>query len=388
MNRKRIAVSLICVFALVAGPLFADDFQFVFNGIEYTSHILSPVPLPTGLDIECYMPVASFSAGPLAADFRLSGGYEDRRLLRDTNTGDPIAVPDTVDGQYWYFSPNVQWTAGLVQGFAQRDDEKGNLYEAFLLYRGRWDSQNTSLASSYFSDLQGFLGHSIMLGFGYNTSKTDSRRVKSGDKFEASFEWGPNFVNSNSVSNTDYFRFNLQDRYYYPLLSYGKPEDEALNLFSVYLAGFVDTDYVGGGNGGNIPIYALQSFGGRSLRGSLGSGVRGYASAAYDASFKTVANGEIRAVGPALFGQGWCVPIAYLFADTGYYSNFSGSTNYTDKSGSISSAGAGLQFDILDMAYLGLDCGYCFPGDESLFELYKGSGASRFFWDIEFLLHF
>jgi hypothetical protein len=385
--KRRFLLALAAI-GLAGGLLSAQDLDFSFNGIRYNTALpgLTSLPVPTGADIEFRLPVAQFAPGPLAVDLRVAGGYEAWRILRNPTTGNPAAAQDDLDGAYRYYVPNVQWDVGLVQGLLPKD--KGNLLEAFLFYRGRFDSYESSLSTTAFSDMHGIFGSSFLAGLGYDSVEQDSRRVKSGLFSEVSGEWAPAGLNKNSLSTTDFYRFNFKVKGFKPLISYGQVSDERLNLLSVYLAGFASFDYVGGqDDGDNIPIYALQSFGGRDLRGSLGTCVRGYPSASYDSAMKTVANGEIRVVGPALFNQGWLVPLVYAFCDAGYYAGFPGSTSYLDKSGVLMSSGGGFAVDILDFAYLGVRAGYLFPGDESLFKLYTTDGKRDFF-SIEFLLHF
>lgn len=380
---------VLAALAFSGGLLSAEGLEFSFNGIRYNTAIphLESLPVPTGADIEFRLPLADLGPGPLALDLRLAGGYEDWRILRDPSTGDPAAAPADFDGAYRYYAPNAQWSLGLVQGILARPD-KGNLLEAFLLYRGRLDSYETSLPAEAFSDMRGIFGTSAIAGLGYDAVMKDSRRVKEGFAGEASVEWGPGALNSNSLSSTDFYRLDLQAQVYKPLLSYGQVADERLNLLSVYLAGFASCDYAGGGEGGDdIPIYVLQSFGGRYLRGSLGSCVRGYPSMSYDAALKTVANGEIRVLGPALFKQAWLIPMVYAFCDAGYYSGLPGSATKADKSGLILSSGGGFALDLVDFAYLGFRAGYLFPGEDPLFSSYVPDGTRTFF-SIEFLLHF
>jgi hypothetical protein len=390
---KRRVLLVLAAIALGGGLLSAQGLDFSFNGIRYNTAfpgILKSLPVPTGADVEFRLPVAEFASGPLAVDFRVAGGYEDWRILRDSATGDPISekayITDGTFGEYHYFAPNVQWDLGLVQGILPKD--KGNLLEAFLLYRGRLDDYETSLSNTAFSDMRGIFGTSAIIGLGYDAVTKDSRRVKDGISSEVSAEWGPGGLNANSIASTDFYRFDFKLWGFKPLISYGQASDEGLNLLSVYLAGYASCDYAGGSDGGdNIPIYVLQSFGGRELRGSLGSCVRGYPSASYDSALKTVANGEIRVLGPALFKQAWFIPMVYAFCDAGYYSGLPGSVSKSDKSGVIMSSGGGFALDIIDFAYLGFSAGYLFPGQDQLFSTYVPDGTKTFF-SVEFLLHF
>lgn len=373
-------VAVLVVLALFSGCLFAEGLDFDFKGVALNSAILSGLPLPTGADLQLGLPVASFDDHPLEAWLRLRGGYEDLRILRDPVSGEPIAEPETFDGAYRFHSPNFQWALGVTQGIVQNDDD--NLVEAFVFYRGRYDVYKTSLAASAFSDMREIFGTSFLVGIAYDSTDMDSRRVRTGTFAELSAEIGPAALNT--APATDFWRVTLKAKTYYPLLSSGQAANEDLNAFSLYLAGFASVDYAGGDD---VPIWVMQSFGGRDLRGSLGDCVRGYPSSSYDSSFKVVANGELRALAPALFGQAWLVPMAYLFADAGYYSGFANDSGASSEAaGTIMSAGAGLNFNILDFVNLGAYCGFKFPEGSPLYATYTASDS--FFWSIQFLLHF
>lgn len=368
-------IVLFVLIALIAAGALAEGPELSVEGVVFNFAIL-PIPLPTGADLQLGLPLASPGGLPLTAVLRVRGGYEDLRLLRDEATGDPIAAPEDL-GLYYFMSPNFQWAAGLVQAIIPA--EKGNLLEAFLFYRGRLDVYNPDLATSVFTDAQGILGTSILGGIGYDAVAKDSRRVRAGIGAEASAEWGPRALNS----GTDFWRLNAQGEFYLPLLSKGRPENEGLNLFSIYLAGYLSADYAGGAE---PPIWVMQSFGGRDLKESLGSRIRGFPSMSYDSSFKLVANGEIRILGPALFGQAWCIPSAYIFCDTGYYEGLAQAATKADARGTLSSAGLGFNLDVFDFAYIGLYGGLKFPGSDSLYATY--GETQQFFWKVGFLLHF
>jgi hypothetical protein len=376
----RRGIAILLVLALCLAGLSAQGLEFGVNGIALNSAIVSGLPIPTGADIQFGLPVARFGDLPLTAVLRLRGGYEDLRILRDPASGAPVSEPSSFDGDYRFHAPNFQWALGATQGIVRQEGR--NLVEAFAFYRGRYDVYNTGLAAIAFNDMKGLFGTSFLLGAAYDSTVRDSRRVRSGLFAELSAEYGPAAINTSP--STDFFRTTLIVKGFKPLLSQGQAADPRLNSFSIYLAGFASVDWA---DGSNVPIWVNQSFGGRDIRNSLGDCVRGYPTASYDASLKAVANGEIRILGPALLKQAWLVPMFYAFADTGYYSGFAGdSTATSGASGSISSAGAGLNFDIFDFAYVGAYCGFKFPQGSALYSTYTSTDA--FFWNIQFLLHF
>jgi len=379
---KRFVLVFSCALVLSTAGLFAGDFEFLFHGVRFNFALLSPVPLPTGADVEFRYAIGRGDLGPTALCLRAAGGYEDKRIVRDPLSGNPIAAPTVMDNAYRYHSPNAQWDFGLLQSLVP--GANGNLAEAFLLYRGRFDNYVTNLPSSHFSDMNGLLGSSVIGGIAYKGVATLPRRYKEGVAGEISFEWGPAALNR-GVAPTDFYRFDIKGQGYLPIYTAG---DDDLNLFSLYACAFGSVDYAAGAQ---IPIYVMQSFGGRELRTSLGGSVRGYPSKTYDAALKAVANFDIRAVGPALFEQAWFVPIVYGFYDAGYYSGLPlASAAYKDASGIIMSTGVGIAVDVLDFAFIGARAGILIPGSDGLFPIYLANVASgkTSFFSVEFLLHY
>ena len=383
MRRSYLLALLVLVSSVSAG---AQKLEVEFIGPRFNCSLLSlPMPLPAGADFRFRYGLADSRIGSTALSLRLGAGYEDEFLLRDAVTGDPISVEAAESspmGGQRYQSPNVQWDFGVVQGLAKRDGE--NLVEAFILYRGRLDLHDTSLPDGRFADMRGLFSTSAIAGAAYLGVTRDSRRVMSGAAAEASAELSPSFANG-SLGDSDFFRLNLQAEGYLPLASFGRPSDPSLNLFSLYLAGFASLDHA---EGAAIPIYVLQGFGGREEHKSLGGSVRGYPSRGFDSGSKAVASAELRALGPALFGVPWFMPLVSAFCDVGYYSGLPGATTaaYSGSRGAFYSAGFGLQADIVDFAYLGFYAGWKFPGDDPVYERY--GETDPFFVAFAFRLHF
>lgn len=374
------SIALLAVLVLAVGTISAEGLKFDFKGVRWNNTFIPVIPVPTGADVELGLKLADLAPGPLDATLDLGGGYEDLRLLRNPVSGDPMAIPASFDNAERYNSPNFQWALGLRQGLVKKDD--GNLVEAFLQYRGRRDWYNTTRSGSAFSDLTGILGTSFLAGVAYDSVERDSHRVYSGAYAEASGEIGPAALNT-VVGGEDFWRLDAKAKGFLPLLAMGQASDEKLNLFSVYLAGYASVDYAAGSS---VPIYVEESFGGRELRDSLGSCVRGYPGMSYDSAFKAVANAEVRAVGPALFGQAWFVPVAYAFFDAGCYDGMPNSQNHATASGAIASVGGGLAVNLFDFAYLGVVLGSKIPGSDGLYSIY--ADTDPFFWAVKFALHF
>jgi hypothetical protein len=378
---KRSAAVLVAAIALAAGLSAQTISLSNVKGVAFNYSVpgLTGLPVPTGADIQYGLPVASIDDHPFTAVVRFRGAWEDLRLLRNPTNGEPIKEPLEFDGSEWYYAPNFQWALGATQSFAQRPDGQ-DLVDVFAFYRGRYDQYQTSNATTVFTDMKGLFGTSFLAGLAYDSTAMDSRRVYSGVYAELSAEYGPGAINTDPY--TDFCRFDLKVLGYEPLFSTGQGKDASLNAWSLYLAGYASADYA---FGNQVPIWVMQTFGGRDLNGSLGDCVRGYPTGSYDTSFKAVGNGEVRLIGPALFDVHWLVPMAYLFVDAGCYSGFANDMDLNaNASGTILSSGVGLNLDIFDFAYVGAYCGLKFPQWSSLYSTYTSTGP--FFWNIQFLL--
>jgi len=365
MNSKRyLAIALVAV--LGVRQSFAEDLTLAFEGPRMYG------PIPSGLDLSLTysgldMDVAG---GDTKLFLKTGGGYEKLSLLRDEQTGDPWIAD--ADG-YTFDKLNIQWDMAFIQGFARRGDGE-NLVEAFVYYRGRFEMDfQEDVGQEVFADSKGMFGTSIMGGVSYDSRVLSRHRSRDGVYIEATAEWGPGFINE----KTDFWRVSSQFRGFMPVFDV---PTESGNLFNVYLAGFAGVDYAGGAS---VPIYVNQSFGGRSLRDSLGATVRGYGLNKYDTTFKSVANAEIRFVGPAL-GIESVVPYLFGFADAGYYAGFTASTNYVDATGFIASTGGGFALDIFGGPQVSLIAGVRLIDDE----IGYAYDPENFFWGIKFYLHF
>jgi hypothetical protein len=361
---------ILALLVLVAGQLAADEnLKIGFEGVRMLDGFI-----PTGADLSLTWTGWQFGAPADTKLFlKVGGGYEDRDLRRDTLSGNPVAVDATIT----YNALNFQWEAALIQGLTRRDDG-GNALEAFVFYRGRWDSyENPDSLLDRFPDATGLFGTSLMAGLSLDTVATSSHRLKQGLYAEASVEWGPALLNARS----DFWRASGKLAIFQPL--FDLPNDGP-NLFGAYLAGFASADYAAGAK---VPIYVNTSFGGRKLRNSLGGSVRGYERSSYDSAFKAVANAELRLVGPALVIE-TIVPYLIGFLDAGYYHGFNGASadfvapGSTDASGTILSTGAALAIDLFGAAQLGATIGLKLSDDA----LYNPDKTA--FWSIMVALHF
>jgi hypothetical protein len=367
--RKKSILCVCLALALAIAPASADDGSVTF-GLEGVRFLYSLIP--SGADVSLtYTGMQVSDLGQTKLHIKAGGGYQDSVLLRDPLTGDPTLRKADGGTGLSYNTPNFQWELGALQGLARRDDGK-NLVEAFGFYRGRYDIYpNDNVGSAVFADIQGLFGTSFMGGVSYDSRVMSNHRSKRGVYMEATAEWGPGFLNATS----DFWRVSGQTRGFLPV--FDMPTADG-NLFNVYLAGFAGVDYAAGGS---VPIYVNQSFGGRNLRDSLGDCVRGYGWNAYDSSFKSVANAEVRLVGPRVWLDS-IVPYLFGFVDAGYYAGFSGSASQSGASGFLASSGGGIAVDAMGFAQISLIGGLRLVDDM----LY--GPLDSFFWGLKFFLHF
>ncbi|MDP3179969.1 MAG: hypothetical protein Q8M76_18805 [Spirochaetaceae bacterium] len=377
MKLRRASIPILSLLTLAAPLAVALDFSF--EGPRFNFLLAGGLPVPAGGDLKLLFPLG---VSPLSVSLFLGAGYQDRYLLRDAATGDPIAAQNEdnegsvyAPGRNAFHSPNAQWDLGLVAALPPGD---GRLL-AFAYWRGRLDANLNDLPTLVFRDVQGLFGNSLFVGAAWDDVRTDGRRVKAGRFAEASAEWAPPGLASAEV---DYLRLDLQCRAFVPLFTRG---DGDLNLVSSYLALLAQADWT---TGSAMPLHVFQYFGGRAARKGLGGSVRGYPSQAWDAAFKAVANMEVRVLGPAFFGLPWAMPLAYGFLDAGLYSGLPGAgADRASAAGFVASTGGGIALNLLDFAQAGFMAGILLPGDDPLYPVYLPGGEKSFF-SIEFLLHF
>ena len=376
MKFGRIFGVLATLCCLMAFPLSAsaEGMEFTFHGVRLNGVLLSPIPLPTGADVEVRLPLP---AKGLLFTFRLAGGYEDRMILRDDADGSPIAKPASFDEAQWFHWPNVEADTGVL--YRLPSGVSGPRIELFGLVRGRYESNSPGLDSSRFPDARNLAALSLLAGAGMDAVYKSPRRFMSGYAGELSFEYAP--AAFGFAGGTDFFRVSGALEGYLPLFSSGKDDLDAVSL---YAAGYLAGDFAGGNE---IPLYVLTGFGGRSLRDGLGNSIRGYQPWGYEATTKAEASLDLRLAGPGLFGKAGLRPMAYLFGDAGYFGGLYDCPAIVDKNGLLLSAGAGLALNVFDFVYVGARAGYRFPIDDPLQDIYF-PGGETFFWDITFLLHF
>ena len=377
---RSMAIAIIVVAILSPSFLEAQSFQskglqFTINDVRFNYAIASGIPIPTGADADIRILTKNQR---LFFNVRVAGGYEDRKILRNTETGAPIEVPTEFDAVQWFNWPNLELDGGVTLRNRPAGRSTGPYLDFFVLGRTRYENNSETLATDIFSDANGLLAFSFLGGVGGSTVQETVEKSKSGVKGEFAFEYAPEGLDF--VGGTSFTRVTAKVTGYVPLYASAPGRS---NGVAMYAAGFFAADYAAGRH---VPLYVLTSFGGRLPYKGLGGGVRGYPKWGYEANTKALASAELRLAGPALFGKEMLHPMMYVFGDAGYYSGLAKSLS-VEKQGFLFSTGGGLALDVMDYVYLGIDAGYTFPFADSLYTIYMPSGQ-RFFWDVTFSLHY
>ena len=316
------------------------------------------------------------------------GGYETMYYYRTAAGGlvqpGDLAATGALAGQVpAYKRIEAAWKLGFVQGFAWNERTGTNLVEAFAWYRGRSDWNNFMahqlISASTISDQDGILQNSLVAGAAYNDVLfAREHKTKSGISGEVSAEWGPGFLLNSLVGSSDYLRLNATFRGFLPV--YDVAPDRPVNLFSVYLGEFLSVDYAVG-IGAAVPLNIRQTFGGTDPRTGLGWAVRGVDTGSLDTNLKAVNNLEVRMNLPAIVLPD-LVPGVVVYWDVGYFVQ-AGEAGVADPapSGLVSSAGAGVYIDLMDIATLAFYAHYRLTGANA-----DGTALTPF--ALEFGLHF
>jgi hypothetical protein len=317
--------------------------------------------IPSGIGVELGYELGT----PLGVDtvFRvmLKGGYSGTRTYRAVDftpnqvldfsfhpeyAGYTASLPSDEEWDSYYNrinfdTPRVKWEVGVKQGILWNDDLDKNLLEGFLYYRGRWnwywrarvkwgaDDPETEIirdvhdqwqAAYDGTDAYGIVDNSFIGGIIFDTVEFDDKaKTYNGFYAEASFEASPYF--RNVLGPSDFYRVNGTANAFLEIFKL-RPEFKR-NLLSIYLAEHFAVDYIWSKY--NMPIYAMQTFGGTDLRYGLGGGdgVRGFEKYTWDTNFKVVNNIELRVNGPAI-GLKHLVPGFLVYFDAGIGAGYFG----------------------------------------------------------------
>ena len=285
----------------------------------------------------------------------MSGAWETAGHYR--NSDGSLLLPEkpiSADASYNRVDLIVQ--LGFMQGFLARSDIAEDQAVFFATYRARFDypifdpNEDVSdlFRTSTLPEAAGSLVGSVVTGAAYSNVVVDPVLMsKSGVTAELAAELAPAFLHNQVLGAADYYRATLTLRGYLPIFSL--EPDGQFNTLSIYAAAFGAVDWA---TGTQIPHAIRSSVGGRSPRSAIGGAVRGYELGRFDATFKVVANAEIRANLPALFLPG-LLPGLLVYTDFGYFYNTGAVPPYpAEGSGYLFSSGAGVYFDVLDIFQL------------------------------------
>lgn len=290
--------------------------------------------------------VESSIIGGLSSAYETTGYYRrpDRSLFAAGDDGFTVE-----DSSYSRF--DLQWQAGVQQGIAPRSDTSDDLAVVFFSYKGRYKLPTEDGSLYFASGLPGTGGSllgSVHAGLAYSDVRdSDSTATRRGTRAEFVLQWGPPFLHNTVLGSADFTRMSLSARSYWPLFESAGTGN--LNRFSLYWASFAAVDWA---TGPDVPMAVRSSFGTRSERPGTGGSVRGYESGRYDATFKAVANTELRANLPAIpIGPVTVVPGVLAYTDAGFYLDTDDFSPEADEHrGTLLSSGLGLYVDLRGIA--------------------------------------
>lgn len=380
---KKIAIFVLVIFVCTAALFAEDESDWKLSGIS--PRVLWFGITPTGVDLSItYSGLELLDELNTYLFFKAGGGYQEKVFYHDA-TGAVLSDTSSLDKEYKRRTPNFQWEAALYQGLTWNERTGDNLLESFLYYRGRYDIYN--YADSYgvvpylftdtspFTDKDGLFGNSLMAGLCWKDLTEDSHQVQKGIYAEASVEYGPSWLGNSFFGETDYLRLNAQVKAYLPI--FDLDESSEMNKLSVYAGNYFSVDYSGGGS---VPIYVIQSFGGKNLRPGLGGSLRGFDSYAWDTRFKAVNNLELRVNGPAFFSPSF-LPVLFTYFDAGYfYGHQISPGDFDAEQGFLCSAGGGIAINVFGVEHVRASFDFPLYGQ-------RHDGAS-WYLNLDFGLHF
>jgi len=309
--------------------------------------------VPSGADLGAQYLLPPFARGlDTFAEIDVGGGYVQNVFFRN-QLGEPLNGPYTT-AQTTFNQSEFLGAIGLRQGLLFNAGLGKNRLEAFGFYRlhYNYDYQSSPeqlvFQASSFPDRTQILSNSILAGFDYDTIRYDLlHKVRRGTYAELSAEWGPGFL-FNSIGQSDYLRFNLTSKTFRTL--YTSDVARRMNRFSIYAGDYFSADWA---TGSSIPIFVMQTFGGRLLVDGLGQAVRGFEEGGWDTNFKAVNSLELRATGPAIYLPS-IVPGLFVFFDSGYYGGGYARSAVQENGGFLASVGTGAYLVTIDLVNITL----------------------------------
>jgi hypothetical protein len=246
-------------------------------------------------------------------------GFQSENYFAGANDAVMPADPGTVR----YDNLNFDWRLGVAQGILFNREQKRNLLELVLLYRGKYHcylDPNGALAG--LPDQNGLLQNSLLTGLVYDDVLADlAYATRRGVYAAAAAEFTPQVLANSVLGAGDYTRLSLMACGYLPVL--------ITRALSIYLADQLLYDHLFGDEAW-IPQSVRASFGaltsvpiGRNPLRALGGTLRGIAKDRFDGYIKLANNAEVRLHLPALTMFNLVTPGLIFYFDAGAYDHLS-----------------------------------------------------------------
>jgi hypothetical protein len=247
------------------------------------------------------------------------GGYDPENYFAGPD--DPVMPADHAALRYHNF--NFNWRLGVAQGILYNREEKRNLLELILLYRGKHQyylDPNGVLAG--LPDSSGLLQNSLFTGLVFDNVRLNlTYATQRGLYLGAGVEFVPQALANTVLGASDYIGLSLVACGFLTFL-----ETRAL---SAYLADRVLYDQLIGDDAW-IPLNSRSSFGalstvpiGRYPFHGLGGALRGISIDRFDGYAKLLNNLEVRLHYPSLTLFNLATPGLIVFFDAGVFDHLS-----------------------------------------------------------------
>lgn len=401
--KKKLLVLLLAL-ALVSTAVFGGDWRYVFGDLDQHPEILIGfVPSYTTMGVG-YSGLSLIPGNRTELQFLTGGGYSQRKVWQDPNTGSPITTNPLI-----YDVWRVEWLLKFTQGFGHSWVPNKDLVTAYVGYEGRWEDNVDSMVtgktrsnggvsrpvasiSDWFLNPWAATANAIYPDL---TASTDGRRMMLGTTFQGgvkldmmrdlmtsqdgfladlNVKWAPLALNRALDGEADYYSVTLNAVGAWTPYQL-KSDDGSLNLFAITL---VDRFNVNWTDGRKVPVYAQGGV-------SLGRKVRGFTTWSYNTRFTMVNNFDVRFAGPEPFFNG-LYPRINLFFDIGYGAGAYFNSSVKPENGYNLLCSTGVQFtvSIFDFIDLGYQLAYIIDG----MNYAKGVQAHGIVGSVTFFLDF
>jgi hypothetical protein len=341
MKKKIFSVAALSLFT--AASLFAGDFGFVFGGIGQHPDKLGGI-LPTYYNVGVgYKGLTLLENNTTEFQFLVGGGFSQRTLFQDVNTGAPVSGETKVD------ISSIDGTFKIKQGYLN-DDLTADLS---LKAAYQYISDSDVVVSDIYPDLGDNKATFTSINYSLLYDKMDDRMFTQ-DGYSAEFEltYAPSFTNTTA----DFISGNLELQFAKTLYTLQSPRNNR-NILSLVLVDRFSTSYT---EGDVIPT-SFES------KVALGNRVRGFSTYSYNTKMNFVNNLDLRV---GTFEITETSPIILLprfnfFFDTGYamgeYLNSSVSIDSSDAL--LMSTGLQATISVADQVDLGYQFAYLLSGE-------------------------